>query len=74
MIQQVMGCNKGTFFPLIAVEKGKRSKRKFSETRILASLGFASLESPNRLEHKELDKAKKINKLVKDSSVTVFPI
>lgn len=73
MIQQVMEFNKGTLFPLIAVEKGKGSKRNtwFSETRVLASLGFGSLESPNRLEQKELGKGKGINKLVKDSSVTV---
>lgn len=73
MVQRVMGCNKGTFFPLIAVEKRKKSERntQFSETRILASLGFDSVGSPNRLEHKKLDKAERINKLMKDSSMTV---
>lgn len=33
MIQQVMGYNKGTFFPLIAVGNGKRATERLSFLR-----------------------------------------
>lgn len=53
------------------MEKGQQKDLVFWD-KDFSFTGFSSLQSPNRLDHKELDKAKRKNKLMKDSSST-FP-